>query len=419
MIICTQQINATDSTNLPTQIQTTMKNKIEGYYPPLAKAANALFWLLASIELVLVFGMMALRQELEFGGIMAQLVKIILIFGLFHLLLLGPGFISKDILDGFQKLGSDVSTVNFDSVLNKIFNMWNRIWEIVSEWGLTGVGNSILLIVAAFGATIAVVALIGIGLMYYVFALFSIYVGLFFFAFAALSNSRHIAINTIFVIIRYGAKWMMSLLMMGIAFSLIDDTMVMLTPTANTEVILTNIVVLFVIAGLMLTVGFGISGFIDSFFSGNGGGDNNRGLALFVGGAQSGVAASAGGIAGAMAGGLAAADTIKAARASGTDAAKEAGVSGVSSNISKGQAFKSIMSGMAGGMMSGAKAGNESGMYTGAFAGGSAGADKGRAAGGKVAEQFGKDLKAELAAKTPDKGADKGASGTVGSGSKS
>lgn len=407
----TQAAAAPNSNNLPTQVQDKFRAIVGQYNTKLSNAAKSLFWILAGIELVIVFGMMALRQELEFGGIMAELVKVILLWGLFILIIENYGFL-ESILEGFDKLGADLSNTNFDTIFDKLFKMWDTVFDKVDNWGWKGVGNSMLLIVGTFFASLAIIALIALALMYYAFAIFSIYVGIFWLAFGALSHTRSWAYNTIITPIRYGAKWMMSLLLMGIVFSMIDDALVTLQPpTSSTEEILNSIVLIVVVSWMMLIVGLGIGGFVDSYFTGHGGGDSNRGVAMALG-AMGGAAGAAGamaasGVGGMMGGMMGAVEGAKAGSAH-VQAAKEGG-----QGTSMMGNMRTIASGAMGGMMGGAYEGARgNGMGAAKMRGEQAGSF-GAADPRQKSKEFAQKVKSALSGSAPAQKNDSGTSGTI------
>ncbi|MFA7027817.1 MAG: type IV secretion system protein [Sulfurovum sp.] len=406
----TQVSAAANHNNLPSKVQEKFKSMVSQYTTKLSNAAKSLFWILAGIELVIVFGMMALRQELEFGGIMAELVKVILLWGLF-ILIVEKVDVLENVFNGFNKLGADLSNTNFNEISDKLFKMWDTVWKKVDNWGMTGVGNSILLITAAIPATMAIVALIALALMYYAFAIFSIYVGIFWLAFGALSHTRSWAYNAIISPIRYGAKWMMALLMIGIVFSMIDDALVTLQPTSSDKEIINNVMVILVVSWMMLIVGLGIGGFVDSYFTGHGGGDSNRGVAMALG-AMGGAAGAAGamaasGVGGLMGGMMGAAEGAKAG-SKHVQAAKEGG-----QGTSMMGNMRTVASGALGGMMGGAYEGARgNGMGAAKMRGEQAGSF-GAADPRQKSKEFAQKVKSALAGSAPAQKNDSGTSGTI------
>ncbi len=406
----TQAAAAANHNNLPSKVQDKFKSMVSQYTTKMSNAAKSLFWILAGIELVIVFGMMALRQELEFGGIMAELVKVILLWGLFILIVENVDVL-KDVFNGFDKLGADLSNTNFNEISDKLFNMWDTIWNKVDQWGWKGAGNSLLLVTAAIPASMAIVALIALALMYYAFAIFSIYVGIFWLAFGALSHTRSWAYNAIITPIRYGAKWMMALLMIGIVFSMIDDALVTLQPTSSDKEIMDNIIVILVVSWMMLIVGLGIGGFVDSYFTGHGGGDSNRGVAMALG-AMGGAAGAAGamaasGVGGMMGGMMGAAEGAKAG-SKHVQAAKEGG-----QGTSMMGNMRTVASGALGGMMGGAYEGARgNGMGAAKMRGEQAGSF-GAADPRQKSKEFAQKVKSALAGSAPAQKNDSGTSGTI------
>lgn len=303
-------LHAMDKNNIPTQIQNKFEQIVQTYYGPIKSAANGIFWSMALIEIVTVFGFMLLRGELEIGGIFAQLMKILLLFGVFTAILESPGLL-KTIYQGFDQLGSQAANVKFDTVLDKLFEMWVQIWDKSSIWEP---GTSIVFALAGFIATLSLVALVAQGLMYYAFLIFSVYVGIFWLGFGSFSQTRQWAINAIVSPMRWGAKWMMILLLMGVTFAIIDDVL-------SSELTSESVITLVIVSFMMVTVSSGVSGFVDGYFSGNGGGDNGRGVALALAMAGAAAGAVGGAAAGAVSGAKGASDTIAAAKENGSTSA--------------------------------------------------------------------------------------------------
>jgi len=275
---------------------------------------NALGLLVALgvIQIVITFGFMGMRGELEIGGAFAQLVKTALVIGFFSMLISSPSWFIK-IHNAFDNLGIAAagSGANLDDFMNNIGKMWEAVLKQVEENGAIGVGNSILQILAAFFVTIPLIFMAGQALMYYAFSVVSVYVGILWLGFGSFDQTRPWAINAIANVIRWNAKWMLQMMMIALAFSFVSNLSTMIGSAPTFEHILSLAITIL----LLFSINSGISGFVDSYFTGSGGGENNRGMQM----ATAMAAGVTGAAMGAYQGAKGASDTIAAAKATGEE----------------------------------------------------------------------------------------------------
>lgn len=298
-----------DSGNIPSQIQTKFETMLQNFYPVVEQNALGLLFAFGVIQLVLTFGFMAIRGELEIGGAFAQLVKTALVIGFFSMLIKSPSWF-HGIYRGFDTLGIQAGNLSFDNIINKLFTLW---WNILKNTSIWEIGSSIAYIIVGAIATIAIIHLIANALMIYGFMIMSIYVGILFLGFGGFDQTRPWAINSIANVVRYSAKWMATLIVISISFSLINDALQNATNDAK------GIITLFIISLMVATIGAGVNGWVDSYFSGMGGGENNRGMQM-ASALMSGMAAGAAGAGmGMYQGAKGASDTIAAAAATGEE----------------------------------------------------------------------------------------------------
>jgi len=288
-----------DSGNIPSQIQTKFETMLQNFYPVVEQNALGLLVAFGVIQLVLTFGFMAIRGELEVGGAFAQLVKTALIIGFFSMLIKSPSWFNG-IYRGFDTLGIQAGNLSFDNIINELFTLW---WNILKNTSIWEIGSSIAYIVVGAIATVSIIYLIANALMIYGFMIMSIYVGILFLGFGGLEQTRPWAINSIANVVRYSAKWMATLIVISISFSLINDALQNATNDAQ------GIITLFIISIMVATIGAGVNGWVDSYFSGMGGGENNRGMQM----AAAVMSAAAGAGMGAYQGAKGASNTIAAA----------------------------------------------------------------------------------------------------------
>jgi len=307
MSVCVSAYGAEN--NLISSIQEDFDIKVKAFYLPIKEVAFNLFWLLASIEMVIIFSMMILRQELEIGAIFAQLVKLILIFGFFQAFFMYPEWMFA-IFNGFNELAlrAGGNSASLDTLIDNLFVMWEKI---ATQSSIFSPAHAIIYGLVGLVATIALAVLAGQALMIYSFLIFSIYVGVFFLAFGSFSQTRAWAINAITSIIRWGVKWFMILLLISISFSLVNNALM-----AGFED-LTSLIQLLIISFMMVTISSGISGFVDSYFNGMGSGENNTGYNMAKNITTTTAGVTMGAVSGGVGGAMGAKNSIAIAKASG------------------------------------------------------------------------------------------------------
>lgn len=305
-----------EENNMISSIQDDFETKVKAFYIPIKEVAISLFWLLATIEMVIVFSFMALRQELEIGAIFAQLVKLILIFGLFQAFFVHPDWMFS-IFNGFGELAirAGGNNASLDTLVDNLFAMWNKI---ASQTSIFSPADALLYGLIGLVATVALSVLVGQALMIYSFLIFSIYVGVFFLAFGAFSHTRAWAINSIVSIIRWGAKWFMILLLLSITFSLVNEAL--MAGFDN----LTALIRLLIVSFMMVTISSGISGFVDSYFNGMGSGENNSGFMMAKNLTYTTASVATGLVSGGIGGAIGAKNEISMNKASGLKNSSEA-----------------------------------------------------------------------------------------------
>ncbi|HIP60699.1 MAG TPA: hypothetical protein EYH01_09755, partial [Campylobacterales bacterium] len=314
LILFSNSLHATDMSSFFGDMQDALEDNIKTMYFPIKSAAQYIFYSLAVFELVFVFGLMAVKGELELGGIWAQLIKIMMIIGLFNMFFAKPEWMTA-IFNGFNDLADRTNggtTPSLDAVMDNIGSFWGDVVKQISKNGLTGVGDSLLLLSFSIIATIFISLMVGRAMQYYVFFLFSLYVGVFWFAFSSWSYTRAWAYNAVVNIIRQGAKWMMMMLTIGVMFALINDAI---------SIGIEHFITLFslaVISIIMYGFSVGIDSWVDSYFTGHGGGENNHAGQMLK---SMGIGAAAGAIGGAAAG----LSQVKAAAAAGEMAGASGG----------------------------------------------------------------------------------------------
>lgn len=293
--------------NLISSIQNQIHSMAQSYYSVFSQSALSLLYAFGVIQLVITFGFMAVRGELEITGATAQLIKTALIIGFFATIIKSPSYFNG-IYEGVTNLALKAggNKANLENVFENMFIMWDKLGEdTLNPIKLLG------LLIVGIVASAAITILVAQALTYYAFAVLSSTVGILFLGFGAFDQTRPWAINAITNVFRNALKFMMTLLVLAITFDFIQTT----SDAVINDFSLTNMITLAMTAILILSINAGVGGFIDSYFTGSGGGENSRGTQLI----QTAMNAGAGATMGAAMGAKGAADTIAAAKGSGQE----------------------------------------------------------------------------------------------------
>ena len=304
--------------DIGTQLTNAVSSSVSSWTNAFSSSGVFIFYVLATVELVMVFGMQALRGDLDFGAIMANLIRLTLIFG-FWMMLLGTFGISwmKTIPKSFESIASSASGVGIstDNMFSLVGEVYNKLWDGLSFWD--NFAESLMLVLVGFIALIALI-LLGVKILTnLVFATLSVYMSSLFFAFGVFSLTRQWAINSIVNVLRYGAKYMAVLLMAGLGINLLNNAI----NTATGDMTTANIFVVLIFSFILYALAHGIENFIDGYFTGMGGGENTMG-----GGLAKAMALGAG--IGLHQGGSNALSQVKAASAAAAMDTKSSGSSG-------------------------------------------------------------------------------------------
>ncbi len=347
------------------------------WYPIFKQASLYLFASLATIELVLVFGFMALRGELEITGILAQLIRLTLIFGLFLIFFQNPNWMNA-IFDGFNQLGNNAGAVaSIDTLTDSAYTVLTSVSDNTSIWEpIDSVFLSII-------GVLTVLAIIGLGvelLMAYVKFLIVLNLSVLFFAFGAFSFTRQWAYNSVINIIKVGVEYMLIKLVIGL--SILNIQTLANEAMENDGKMFELLILTLMIFGLTRM----IHGIAESYFSGHGASNSNHGL-------QMAKSATIAGGAGAVGGAMASVNQVAQAAAAGNQMSSIGSGSGnnASANNSTGKVGNFLKSAGAGAM--GAVAGATSGAIKGSLGmntlgvGQKSGTSVGKAFSGKSANQ--------------------------------
>ena len=210
------------SDNLGSTTLSTYKIGSSAWYPIFQGASFYLFGVLAIIELVIVFGMKAIKQELEIAGIFAELIRLTLLFGLFLNFYANPDWMDA-IFQGFSTLGNQGNTaagvstvVSIDTLTDSAAELLKAINENQSWWKPV---DSIVLGLIGLIAALTILFL-GIELLVsYVKFLLYLNLSVLFFAFGAFGHTRQWAYNAVTNIIKSGTEYMLIKLIIGLSIA--------------------------------------------------------------------------------------------------------------------------------------------------------------------------------------------------------
>lgn len=249
--------------------------------------AEKLFWGFATIDIVITFSFLALKQA-DPGEMFGELIRKILWIGWFLFLFQTSQLLSK-IPDSFSQIafnatGKDVMP---DTILEEAISIVDSIW------GATSALDPFLSLVIVFTGVICLIAfgLMAAQLFIVLVKIQALIAGAYLmFAFGGLSYTREMAINPLKAIFAAGMELMFIKLFLALTLE---------TVTAignNVENDISSYIAIIITSILLVTVVTMINGMVSSLMSGTLGGNSTSGLAVaagVVGGAAAGVAGAA------------------------------------------------------------------------------------------------------------------------------
>ncbi|WP_353662618.1 type IV secretion system protein [Hydrogenimonas sp. SS33] len=353
LFLATAATYAASSTIMPSDVIRLVKTPIEHWHGQFVNISWSVFRYLMFFEVILLFSMKFLKGDFEFGSVMGDLIRIVLIFGFFSWLIYATYDLSK-ILQGYTWMAHQVGGgVDVDEAFKKIVNMVIKLWKKASIWKP---GEAILLSLIILVSAGVFFILLGQIIKNYIFSIISLYGSSLFFAFGAFSQTRQYAINAFVNIFRYGAKYLFMLLVVDLGLIILGNALSSDAKIKDLAMTLFAVIVIKEIAE-------GVEGFVDGIFSGMG----SSGGSVITGYMQrsastvqqAAVGAASGMAKGAAGGGFAAA---KAAAAAGEGGGRMANI---------GRAAGAGLAGSIGGAITGAAKGatGRAGQGTGQLSG--------------------------------------------------
>jgi len=321
-------------------VLSTYSHAITSWIPVMQKSAYWLFGTLALIAFVLEFGFKLLNNDIELGSVMASLIKMILIFGLFKAFLDWQWIYV--IFDSFQTLGdkanaaAGVSTkVSVDTLTDSAFELMGAITDASS---IFHPADSLALFFIGFVAVIAIIWL-GVELLTtYIKFLIMWSLSPLFLALGVLNHTRQWAMSAITATMGVALEYMLIKLVIGLSISTIKDYAKKAMDDDGS--LFSLLIMALLISGLARMV----HGIASSMFSGQPGANSSSGF-------QAARTATMAAAAAAVGGGMAAYSQVKEAAAAGEGGRGSDGSS--TGGGGRAPTFAKVAAGAAAGAMSG------------------------------------------------------------------
>ena len=315
----------------------TYSHAITSWIPVMQKSAYWLFGTLAMIAFVLEFGFKFLNNDIELGSVMASLIKLMLIFGLFKAFLdwqwIYEIFRSFQILGDKANAAAGVSTkVSVDTLTDSAFELMGAITDASS---IFHPADSLALFFIGFVAVIAIIWL-GVELLTtYVKFLIMWSLSPLFLALGVLNHTRQWALSAITATMGVALEYMLIKLVIGLSISTVKDYAKKAMDDDGS--LFSLLIMALLISGLARMV----HGIASSMFSGQPGANSSSGF-------QAARAAAMGAAAGLVGGGMAAYSQVKEAAAAGSQGSGGSGGGG-----GRASTFAKVAAGAAAGATSG------------------------------------------------------------------
>lgn len=273
--------------SLLTDFQTASANWRAAFVP----AAKYVFFSLVLMDWVIEFGLMAIKGT-DIPEIFAVAIRKTLIIGLFMMLIANSSWLSS-IPSSLSQLGNSAggTAVDVDSVLNYGIDIVNDIWKGIS---LFSPGDSMALIFTGIILIIAF-ALMSAQLFITTVKMYALLaVAPLVFSLGGLGQTRQMAYNPIFAILKVGFELLFLKLFMGMTINEMQQF------AANVDTDNGSILTMIALSILMVSVVHMIPGMVEAVLNGTLGANSTAGLgtaSAVMGGAVAGAAGAMGGVA--------------------------------------------------------------------------------------------------------------------------
>ncbi|MDY0215039.1 MAG: P-type conjugative transfer protein TrbL [Bacilli bacterium] len=291
------------NTNQANSLLSTFQSASNSWRAAVVPAAKYVFFSLVVIDFVLDFGFIALKDGLNFDAFFAPLMRKTLIVGFFLMLFQFSTWLAS-IPNSLAQIGNNAAgvAVSPDNILLYALKMVNTIWSGIS---VLAIGDSLVLVFAG------IVLLVAFGLMGA--QLFVTYVKMYallaisplIFSLAGLGQTRQMAVNPIFAIIKVGMELMLIKMFLGLTITKIQSF------AANVDTDNSSVMTMIVVSILMVSVVMMIPSMVEAVANGSLGSNSTAGLST----ARSMMSGATGAAAGAIGGAIGMGAAVKAASA--------------------------------------------------------------------------------------------------------
>ncbi|EFY06963.1 P-type conjugative transfer protein TrbL [Succinatimonas hippei] len=203
-------------------------SKINQITVPLKSAATRLFWILCAISAVLS-GIRLIFQDGTIQNFFGELVKMLLIIGIFEFLLQNGPDIGADIIDSMIKL-SQSQELGISECADKTFKIAGLL---INKAGAHGPIMEITIILEVVLIFVVLSLIIVKFAVMYVSAYFVCVAGIFVLGFGALSFTRDLSVNYLKMLFSIGLQLMSIILICSAGFSIFDDFIYDLETSGN------------------------------------------------------------------------------------------------------------------------------------------------------------------------------------------
>lgn len=298
-----------DTNNQGKDIFFLFKNSIDLWLPKILQVATWLFWALVTIDFVLTFGYMAIRGT-DFAELFGELIRKVIFIGFFLMFFTYTDWLNT-IPQSFSQLadianGTSIN-ITVDGILEEAVNIF---WAFVQGFSISNLINSLALF---FCALISAVLLAYIGGRLFVVQL-SLYIKItlapLVFSLAGLTQTRQMAVNPFFSIIKGGFELFLLKLFLGLSLTIFIQFSNEVQPDLQSAIM---VVLVPILIAMLIT---NIPSIVESLLSGSLASSNMRPSGTMAAAGLMGGAAGAtlGFVSGAAGGAIGAKSAINAAK---------------------------------------------------------------------------------------------------------
>jgi type IV secretion system protein TrbL len=211
-------IGTTDNT---ATLLATFQTATASWRAAIVPAAMFVFWALATADFVLEFGLLAVGGKVDFSDFFPLLIRKTLIIGFFLMLFQHSDWLAT-IPASFSQIANSAAgvAVDPDNVLDAALNIVGSILHGVSFFHP---GDSLALVLSAFIILIAFGKMVAQMVMTYVKTYIFLAIAPLLFSLAGLGQTRQMAYNPIFTIIKAGMELMLIKLVLGLSITMMHD----------------------------------------------------------------------------------------------------------------------------------------------------------------------------------------------------